>query len=150
MRKIIVIMALVIASGCRVSRKQSVNTVLVKHDTLIRESVIRQEFHDTSFVDFPCDSLGILKAFNQTVKADGVIVKVFNDSGRIKTIVKRDSDTSTREKIVIKDTLTTIKVDYKEVIKYKTPGWAKFLLVLNILAACIWFVMKKAKSLISV
>ena len=150
MRKVIVIIALLIASSCRVTRRQSVNTTLIKHDTIIRESVIRQEFHDTSFIDNPCDSLGILKAFNQTVKTDGVVVKVFSDSGRIKTIVKKQADTSSFQKYVTTDTVTTIKVDYKETVKYRTPKWAFILLILNILGACIWFGMRWVKSRISV
>ena len=144
-----VVMALMIASGCRVSRKQNTNTVLIKHDTILKESVIRQEFHDTSFVDFPCDSSGILRAFQQTIQADGVLVRVFNDSGRIKTVVVRKTDTITREKIVSSDSSSMVKIDYKEVIKYKTPRWAYFLLTLNLLAVCVWLGMKRVKSLIS-
>lgn len=150
MRKVIVIMALVIASGCRVSRKQNTNTILVKHDTIIRESVIKQEFHDTSFVDFPCDSAGILKAFQQTIQADGVVVRVFNDSGRIKTVVVRKTDTITKERIVSSDSSSVVKIDYREVIKYKTPRWAYFLLIVNVLSACIWLGIRKVKSLTNV
>lgn len=130
----ILIIALIALSSCKV--KKSVSTVNLRHDTVFKSIVVKSEVHDTSYISNPCDSNGILKAFNQTVVSEGLVVKVSNDSGRIKTVILRKTDTIFKEKVVSDKALS--KTEYKEVVKYRIPKWVFILLAINVIFVAFW------------
>lgn len=154
MKKTIIILALVpLLFSCKLrkvaSYKEYVHDTMIVKDTFMRDRIISKEFHDTSYVDSPCDSAGILKAFSQTIKADGVMVNVFNDHGKIKTIVKKDADTTSRQEQVHEKIVS--HVEYKEIVKNKVPKWCWYLLGINMLIIIFivgrWYLASKGRFL---
>ena len=69
-------------------------------------------------VDNPCDSLGLLKSFEKTIKTEKSTVKLYNDKGRIKVDVNIDS--------IVDLEVNKFKSNYKSEVKTKEVTLVKF------------------------
>lgn len=129
MKKIIYIFLSLILLACKPQK----SVVEYKHttDTLIvsKTQTIYQSVNDTTYIDSPCDSLGILNRFYAKIAIPFGKVEISSNNNRIKTIVK------TEQLITKSDSLISKKKDYqtisKEIIKYHIPNWAIYTILIE-------------------
>lgn len=113
--------------------KPQKSVVEYKHttDTLIvsKTHTIYQPVNDTTYIESPCDSLGILNRFYTKIAIPFGQVIVKSDKGRIKAIVATNQivnkSDSTYSKHNQYQTIT------KETIKYRIPSWAIYTIILE-------------------
>lgn len=111
--------------------------IQTKIDTIIVEKnkTIIERFTDTLKIESPCDSLGNLKPFNQSVLVPQGKVDLFSDAnGDINVEIDLKAYEKVIESRVEKKYDALLKDNYKEIIKYKTPLW---LLIYSILMTII-------------
>lgn len=111
--------------------KPQKSIVEYKHttDTLIvsKTQTIYQSVNDTTFIESPCDSLGILNRFYTKIAIPFGQVIVKSDKGRIKATVTTNKIVSNTDSLVSKHSNTNIIT--KEIVKYRIPNWIIYLLV---------------------
>jgi len=128
MKNLIVISIVLLLFSCR-AKKEYIHTTSI--DTIRIEKIIKitPAQLNSIKIDSPCDSLGNLKPFNYTFTSDKVktTLKATNDTIYLEQNI--DSLLDIREKEVRK----SIKTKDKLIIKYKTPRWIWYSVLLNIL-----------------
>lgn len=111
--------------------------IQTKIDTVIIEKnkTIIERFTDTLKIESPCDSLGRLKSFKQSVLVPQGRVDLFSDdNGDINVEIDLKAYEKSIESRVEKKYEALLKDNYKEIVKYKTPIW---LLIYSILITII-------------
>ena len=106
--------------GC-VARKTTIEyKERIVRDTVSVQSVktIIKPVKEYLIVDNPCDSLGLLKSFEKTIKTEKSTVKLYNDKGRIKVDVNIDS--------IVDLEVNKFKSNYKSEVKTKEVTLVKF------------------------
>jgi len=128
MKNLIVISIVLLLFSCR-AKKEYIHTTSI--DTIRIEKIIKitPAQLNSIKIDSPCDSLGNLKPFSYTFTSDKVktTLKATNDTIYLEQNI--DSLLDIREKEVRK----SIKTKDKLIIKYKTPRWIWYSVLLNIL-----------------
>ena len=99
--------------------------IQTKIDTIVIEKnkTIVERFTDTLTIESPCDSLGQLKSFKQSVLVPQGKIDIFSDNGNIKAEIDLKAYEKTIESRVEKKYEALLKDNYKEIVKYKTPIW---------------------------
>jgi len=99
--------------------------IQTKIDTIVIEKnkTIVERFTDTLTIDKPCDSLGQLKSFKQSVLVPQGKIDIFSVNGNIKAEIDLKAFESTIEKKWQKIYESKIKEDREVIVKYKTPLW---------------------------
>ena len=99
--------------------------VQTKIDTIVIEKnkTIVERFTDTLTIEKPCDSLGQLKSFKQSVLVPQGKIDIFSDNGNIKAEIDLNAFESTIEKKWQKIYESKLKEDKEVIVKYKTPIW---------------------------
>ena len=134
MKKLFII--LLLFYGCKAKHT---TTTVTKTDTIFKEKIVtitEPVFNDV-IIKEPCDSLGNLKPINYTTS-----------SGKVKVVLKSVRDTlylTTNVDSIVDSRVNEFKSSYKtekEVItKTKTPKWAWYSLIINVLLL-LWIFRK--------
>lgn len=74
-------------------------------------------------VDNPCDSLGLLKSFEKTIKTEKATVKLYNDKGSIKVDVNIDSIIDLEVNKFKSNYKSEVEVKEVTVVKFRYPLW---------------------------
>ena len=99
--------------------------IQTKIDTIVIEKnkTIVERFTDTLTIEKPCDSLGQLKSFKQSILVPQGKIDIFSVNGNIKAEIDLNAFESTIEKKWQKIYESRIKEDKEVIVKYKTPLW---------------------------
>ena len=99
--------------------------IQTKIDTIVIEKnkTIVERFTDTLTIEKPCDSLGQLKSFKQSVLVPQGKIDIFSVNGNIQAEIDLKAFESTIEKKWQKIYESKIKEDREVIVKYKTPLW---------------------------
>lgn len=148
MKKLLYISLSLILLAC----KQQKSVVEYKHitDTLIvsKTQTIYQAVNDTTYIENPCDSIGILNRFYTKIAIPFGQVVLKSDNGKIKAIVKTDKLQITNDKSVSKK--TNYQTINKEIVKYRIPSWLIMIVFFEtlIIIAYLFFKLWSMKELI--
>lgn len=115
-----------------------------KTDTLVRTQIntIYQSVNDTTYIDNPCDSTGILNQFYAKISIPFGKVIIKGKNNRIILSVKTDSLLSTIDNTYKSKDSKVISIKEKEIIKYRTPNWVIYLLIAESLLIISYIVIK--------
>ena len=118
--------------------------IQTKIDTIVIEKnkTIVERFTDTLTIESPCDSLGQLKSFKQSVLVPQGKIDIFSDNGNIKAEIDLNAFESTIEKKWQKIYESKIKEDKEVIVKYKTPLW---LIIYSLLITVICVLLLRIK-----
>ena len=116
---------IIILSSCAAKKTTTQKEYINKVDTLIvtKDRVITERFTDTLTVEEPCDSLGNLKPFKQSINVPQGEITIVSNNGNIEAEV----DLKAYESIF--ENKYRIKYEEKkkelstEIIRYKPPLW---------------------------
>jgi hypothetical protein len=99
--------------------------IQTKIDTIVIEKnkTIIERFTDTLTIEKPCDSLGQLKSFKQSILVPQGKIDIFSVNGNIKAEIDLNAFESTIEKKWQKIYESKLKEDKEVIVKYKTPIW---------------------------
>lgn len=99
--------------------------IQTKIDTIVIEKnkTIVERFTDTLTIEKPCDSLGQLKSFQQSILVPQGKIDIFSVNGNIQAEIDLNAFESTIEKKWQKIYESRIKEDKEVIVKYKTPLW---------------------------
>jgi ABC-type uncharacterized transport system auxiliary subunit len=132
----IIVYVVITLAGCKVKR---IEHTVYKTDTIKTSSIIKiREPQLTGLtIDSPCDSLGQLKPFIFTYGNDNDKKTVKSIDNKLVIIDDKKADTT---KTVEKERIS-ISEEKETIIKYKTPKWVWYSLLVNLLAG-IWIFRK--------
>lgn len=128
-----VLFLLLLLIGCK-TKAPVVETQTV-YDTVYRDRVerISVPIDNTIVIEEPCDSLGVLKRFKQTLNVSGTKVVVESKNGNIQAQINLDSIKSVWEKDYKAKVVTkTVFVD-RPVPEPYVPKWVKILATIGVL-----------------
>lgn len=110
--------------------------IQTKIDTIVIEKnkTIVERFTDTLTIEKPCDSLGQLKSFKQSVLVPQGKIDIFSVNGNIQAEIDLKAYEKSIESRVEKKYDALLKDNYKEIVKYKTPLW---LIIYSVLVTII-------------
>lgn len=99
---------------------------ITKTDTLktTRIEKVFEAVHDTTTIDNPCDSLGVLKSFQTKIKIPKGQINIRSDKGKIVATVNIDSIADVYENKYRSNLHTQAKIESKIVEKNIVPAWA--------------------------
>lgn len=102
-------------------------------DTLIQvvDRIIEKPVFTETIIQEPCDSNGILRSFETSIQTQKGTVKVYSDSNKIHAFIESISDTCINETRY--QTKEIMVYQNKLITKYKTPRWAWYSLMANVL-----------------
>ena len=135
MKKITYILFAILLSGCATKKTISEIKEVVVRDTITnyKTLIVTKPIKDTLVVENPCDSLGILKDFKQTINNGAAKVVLENKSGNIQATVNVDSLVNSKIEIFKSNYKTEKEFVDKEVIKWKIPLWVWLVIGLQLL-----------------
>ena len=124
-KKSILLIIIVIASGCASKKTITEYKDRVVNDTIIktRTEVLVERFTDTLTIEQPCDSLGNLKPFKQLIstkqgkvslQGKNNVITAEIDLNAYKEIWEKEYKSKLDKNTIVKE---------KEVVKYKIPLW---------------------------
>jgi hypothetical protein len=118
--------------------------IQTKIDTIVIEKnkTIVERFTDTLTIEKPCDSLGQLKSFKQSVLVPQGKIDIFSVNGNIQAEIDLNAFESTIEKKWQKIYESKIKEDREVIVKYKTPLW---LIIYSLLITVICVLLLRIK-----
>ena len=118
--------------------------IQTKIDTIVIEKnkTIVERFTDTLTIEKPCDSLGQLKSFKQSVLVPQGKIDIFSVNGNIQAEIDLKAFESTIEKKWQKIYESKIKEDREVIVKYKTPLW---LIIYSLLITIICILLLRIK-----
>jgi len=118
--------------------------IQTKIDTIVIEKnkTIVERFTDTLTIEKPCDSLGQLKSFKQSVLVPQGKIDIFSVNGNIQAEIDLKAFESTIEKKWQKIYESKIKEDREVIVKYKTPLW---LIIYSLLITIICVLLLRIK-----
>lgn len=122
MRWLFMVILFVMALGCGSTTETTHSqTTTAKDSVVVKERIIvRQGVNLETIVNQPCDSLGNLKPFKQTLRDKGVSISVESKEDTLVATVKLDSLISTQKEVIKQSDKTS---DRQEVIvKTKTKN----------------------------
>lgn len=127
MQKLLYILVSLILFGCArqktlIEYKHTTDTIIVSKTQTIYKPV-----NDTTYIENPCDSLGILNRFYAKIAIPFGQVVINSQNGKIKAVVKTDKLVSSNDSLVAKH--SQIQTINKEIIKYRIPIWAIYLII---------------------
>lgn len=125
MKKLIYILFAILLSSCATKKTVTEFKEIVVRDTITsyKDRIVTKAIKDTLFVENPCDSLGILKNFKQTINTGTAKVVLENVKGNIQATVDIDSLVNSKIAIFKSNYKSEKEFIDKEVIKWKTPFW---------------------------
>jgi len=126
MRKILLLLIIWLFYSCA-SKKTTIEykeKIVLDTISVFKDRIISKQVIDTLIVENPCDSLGILKDFEKTIKTDIAEVKLTNNKGNIQATINIDSIQQVWEKEFRKSINKDVHIKEVKVIKYKVPFWA--------------------------
>ena len=124
-KKSILLIFIVIASGCASKKTITEYKDRIVNDTIIktRTEVLVERFTDTLTIEQPCDSLGNLKPFKQLIstkqgkmslQGKNNVITAEIDLNAYKEIWEKEYKSKLDKNTIVKE---------KEVVKYKIPLW---------------------------
>ena len=146
-RKCIVLCTLILILTSCVAKKTIVEKEYInKIDTLIvtKDRIITERFVDTLRIEKPCDSLGNLKPFKQSiyVPQGKIVIQSINGSIDAKIDLKAyESIFENKYRIKYEEKQKELST---EILRYKTPLW---LLIYSVLLTAICLLLIKSKFL---
>lgn len=116
---------LFLAVSCK-TKQIIVKETITKVDTIkdTRTEKIYEAIHDTTEIENPCDSLGILKNFQTKIKIPQGKIEIKSLRGKIVATVNLDSIRSVYDLKYRSNHLNTAKVSEKIITKNVVPLWA--------------------------
>ena len=132
--------------GCVAKRTTVEFKERIVKDTIYTETIktVFKEVKETLYVDSPCDSLGVLKPFEKTIKTEKATIKLYNDKGNIKVDVNIDSIVDLRISEFQKNYKREIQTKEVEIIRYRYPIW---LVLTAIISTLLCLLLLKSKLL---
>jgi len=118
--------------------------IQTKIDTIVIEKnkTIVKRFTDTLTIEKPCDSLGQLKSFKQSILVPQGKIDIFSVNGNIQAEIDLKAFESIIEKKWQKIYESKIKEDREVIVKYKTPLW---LIIYSLLITIICVLLLRIK-----
>jgi hypothetical protein len=112
------------------TKTQTYQTTTAKDSILVHQRIVVREGLNTQMVyEAPCDSIGRIKPFKQSLKSKGLDISLQAKDSSLVVTVRSDSlysssnvEYRTKEVIVEKEV-------YKEKIKYRVPKWIIYTLI---------------------
>lgn len=121
-----------------------------KVDTFRRTQLntVYRAVNDTTIIENPCDSVGILNNFYAKISIPygKVIARGFRN--KITLSVNTDSLLSRMDSVYKSRSSKDISVKEKEVIKYKTPSWIIYTLIIETLLIALYVFLRVRKFII--
>jgi hypothetical protein len=108
------------------TKKTTLKTEYIKKvDTLIvtKDRIITERFTDTIMVKEPCDSLGNLRPFKQSINVPQGKIEIVSVNGSIQAKIDLKAYESIFENKYRIKYENKIKESSEEIIRYKTPLW---------------------------
>lgn len=124
-KKTIFIIILLAITSCATKKTTIQKEYINKVDTLIvtKDRIITERFTDTLTVENPCDSLGVLKPFKQSISVPQGEITIVSNNGNIEAEI----DLKAYESLFESKYRTKYEEKQKElnveIIRYKTPLW---------------------------
>ena len=143
-KKTFLIILICILSSCA-TKKTTVKTEYIKKvDTLIvtKDRIITERFTDTLTVEKPCDSLGNLRPFKQSISVPQGKIEITSVDGSIQAKIDLKAYESIFENKYRIKYENKIKESSKEIVRYKTPLW---LLIYSVLITIICALLLRFK-----
>lgn len=109
---------------------------------------IYRAVNDTTIIDNPCDSLGIINKFYAKIAIPFGRVIAEGKGNRITLSVKTDSLQSTTTNTYSSKADKSVSVKEKEVIKYRVPSWAIYTLIIETLLIALYVFLRIRKFII--
>ena len=142
MNKISILLILIlIASGCASKKTITEYKDRIVSDTIIktRTEILVERFTDTLTIESPCDSLGNLKPFKQLISTKQGKVSIQGKNNVITAEIDLNAYKDVWEKEYKSKLDKNTIVKEKEVIRYRTPLWVWFVIVLQSLVIALLF-----------
>jgi len=119
MKKIIYIAVIALLFSCGSKKVITEFKEVIVKDTIteFKDRIVTKAIRDTLFVEDPCDSLGILKNFKQTINTGSAKVVLENKNGNIQATVNIDS--------LVNERVEKYKSNFKDTANTKTPTITK-------------------------
>jgi hypothetical protein len=137
------LLSLLFLFACKPQKSIQEYKYITKTDTLVRTQIntIYQSVNDTTYIENPCDSIGILNQFYAKISIPFGKVIIKGKNNRIVLSVKTDSLSSTMDNTYKSKDSKVISIKEKEIIKYRIPTWAVALMFIEtaIIVLYLWF-----------
>jgi len=127
------------------TKKTTIKKEYIKQvDTLIvtKDRIITERFTDTLTVEKPCDSLGNLRPFKQSISVPQGKIEITSVDGSIQAKIDLKAYESIFENKYRIKYENKIKESSKEIVRYKTPLW---LLIYSVLITIICALLLRFK-----
>ncbi len=149
MKKLITLIILILLYSCGSKKVITEYKDVIVKDTIIefKDRIVTKAIKDTLFVDNPCDSLGILKPFKQSINTGSAKVVIENVNGNIQATVNIDSLVNERIEKYKSNFKQDIQIKTKEVTKYRMSKWGWFSILFNGILILVILLMLKRKLL---
>lgn len=142
MKKLLII-PLLFLFACKPQKSIKEYKYITKTDTLVRTQIntIYQSVNDTTYIENPCDSTGILNQFYAKISIPFGSVKIRAINNKIESVVNVDKIESVHKEEISKSASDSIREVSKEIIKYRIPTWAIALMFIEtaIIVLYLWF-----------
>ncbi len=133
MKRLIYLLAFSLFFSCATKKTITEFKEIVVKDTIteFKDRIVTKAITDTLFVENPCDSLGLLKDFKQTINTGSAKIVLENKKGNIQATVNIDSLVNSKIAVFKSNYKTEKEYVDKEVIKWKTPFWIIICLLIS-------------------
>lgn len=127
------LLSLLFLFACKPQKSIQEYKYITKTDTLVKTQIntIYQSVNDTTYIENPCDSIGILNQFYAKISIPFGKVIIKGKNNRIILSVKTDSLLSTIDNTYKSKSSENISIKEKEIIKYRIPAWAIVLMFIE-------------------
>lgn len=134
MKNLLYIFLLVLISSCATKKTITEYKEVIVKDTIttFKDRIVTKPIRDTLLVESPCDSLGILKNFKQTINTGSAKVVIENKNGNIQATVNIDSLVNKRIEVFKSNYKREKEHKSQEIIKWKTPFWMWICIVVSV------------------
>lgn len=123
---------------------------ITKVDTFnrIQLRTVYRAVNDTTIIESPCDSTGILNEFYTKISIPFGQVVAKGRGNRITLSVKTDSLLSSVDSTYKSKASETISIKEKEVIKYRIPSWIIYTLIIETLLIALYVYLRVKKFIL--
>lgn len=129
------VVILLLFTSCTAKKVVTQTREVVVNDTIIltKDRIVTKAVNDTILIESPCDSLGILKPFNQRLKTAQGQITIQSKNNVLEATINLDSIVQSIEKRYESKTVDTKEKSDTLKIKYKTPVWLVLSLVFSVI-----------------
>lgn len=150
MRQLFIFLSIVFLFGCKPQKSITEYRTITKVDTFTRTQIqtVYKAVNDTTIIESPCDSTGILNDFYAKISIPFGKVIAKGKGNRIILSVKTDSLLSSVDSTYKSKDSKSVSVAEKTIIKYRTPAWIIYVLIFETLLIALYVFLRVKKFIL--